>query len=140
MKRWIPFILTLALLVPIGAEAAIVVVVNNANPTEKMSERELIDMYMGRNLYFANGQLALRLDHSPKSSVRRDFYRQLVGKTVAQVNAYWARLLFTGTAAPPHVIPDKSEVIEAVKKNVNAIGYIDEADLVEDLKVVGRID
>ncbi len=139
-KRWLKIIgLSLAMLA-LNAQAAIVVIVNKDNPTENFSQRDLVDLYMGRNLYFSNGSLAIRLDLAPTSDIREDFYQQLVGKSVAEVNAYWARLLFTGRASPPQVMENSNKVIEAVNKNRNAIGYIREEDLVDSVKVVGRVE
>ena len=139
-KRWLKIIgLSLAMLA-LNAQAAIVVIVNKDNPTENFSQRDLVDLYMGRNLYFSNGTLAIRLDLAPTSDIREDFYQQLVGKSVAEVNAYWARLLFTGRASPPQVMENSNKVIEAVNKNRNAIGYIREEDLVDSVKVVGRVE
>ncbi|MDX1695779.1 MAG: hypothetical protein R3208_18590 [Ketobacteraceae bacterium] len=131
--------LCLIMLAPHG-QAAIVVIVNPDNPTDNFSQRELVDLYMGRNLYFPDGNLAVRLDQAPTSEVREAFYRALVDKSVAEVNAYWARLLFTGRASPPQVLDSSDKVINAVLKNRNAIGYIEEEALVDSVKVVGRVD
>ena len=95
---------------------------------------------MGLDLYFPDGTMALRLDQSPKSQVRHDFYKNLVGKSVAQINAYWARLLFTGRASPPLVMSDSEGVLKAIKNNANAVGYINESELDSSVKVVGRVD
>lgn len=121
-------------------QAGIVVIVNQENATSNFSQRQIVDLYMGRDLYFPNGEMALRLDQSPKSKVRHDFYKNLVGKSVAQINAYWARLLFTGRASPPQVISDSEGVLKAIRRNANAVGYINESELVAGVKVVGRVD
>lgn len=139
-KRWLQIITLSFAMLALNAQAAIVVIVNKDNPINTFSQRELVDLYMGRNLYFPDGNLAVRLDHAPTSPIREDFYQQLVGKSVAEVNAYWARLLFTGRASPPQVLDNSHKVIETVHKNRNAIGYIREEDLVDSVKVVGRVE
>ncbi|MVF13409.1 hypothetical protein FT643_14805 [Ketobacter sp. MCCC 1A13808] len=116
-----------------------VVVVNAANPVEQLSSRELVDLYMGRNLYFPDGSLVLRLDQSPESATRITFYRELVDKSVAEVNAYWAKLLFTGRATPPQTVESAAGVLQAVQSNLNAIGYVDSEDLNGSVKVIGRV-
>ena len=120
--------------------AGIVVVVNKDNPVSDLSKREIIDLYMGRNLYFPDGKLALRLDHPPTSYERETFYQQLVKKSVAQVNAYWAKLLFTGKASPPMLMENSEQLLDTVRNNRNAIGYMDEVNLDKSVKVVGRVD
>lgn len=140
MIRWLKVTIFCLALCSTYAQAAIVVIVNTDNPVNNFTQRQLVDLYMGRNLYFPDGRLAIRLDQSPGSSIREEFYQQLVGKTVAEVNAYWARLLFTGRASPPQVMNNSERVIEAVTKNKNAIGYVRESELVDTVKVVGRVD
>lgn len=120
--------------------AEIVVVVNPDNPTDHLSKRQIIDLYMGRNLYFPNGELALRLDLAPDSEIRAEFYQSTVKKSVAQVNAYWAKLLFSGRTTPPMIMKNSKQLIETIKNNRNALGYLDSNDLEEGIKVVGRLD
>ncbi|OUS02206.1 hypothetical protein A9Q81_09010 [Gammaproteobacteria bacterium 42_54_T18] len=121
-------------------QAGVVVIVNAENTVNDFNQRQLVDLYMGRDLYFPNGQMALRLDQSPDSKVRKNFYANLVGKTVAQVNAYWARLLFTGRASPPQVIRNSKDVLKAIRNNFNAVGYIDEKDLEDGVRVIAHVD
>ena len=132
-------VLMMGLLLSWQAQAELVVVVHPANPADSLSRREVVDLYMGRTQYFADGNLVLRLDQPPESENRKNFYRGLVNRTVAEVNAYWAKLLFTGRASPPQVVSDSDAVRRAVSRNVNAIGYLDSADVDETVKVVARV-
>lgn len=124
----------------LSAQAEIVVIVNANNPIEQLSKREIIDLYMGRNLHFPNGELALRLDQSPNSRERADFYQTLVKKSVAQVNAYWAKLSFGGRASPPTLATSGHQVLETVRANRQALGYIRREDVDDSVKVVGRVN
>jgi hypothetical protein len=58
-------------------------------------------------------------------AVRAHFYRILVHKDVAEINAYWARLFFTGQAHPPRGEASAEEVIRAVAANPGAIGLLE---------------
>lgn len=130
----------MCLLLATAASAEIVVVVNKQNPVDSLNRRELVDLYMGRNQHYPNGTLVLRLDQAPDSETRSQFYRALVNKSVAEVNAYWARLLFTGRASPPQVLDNSASVLDAVRQNPNAIGYVDSRDVDNSVKVIGRVD
>ena len=44
---------------------------------------------------------------------------------VDQINAYWARLSFTGQANPPRKLADKAAVLQVVEKNQDALGYVE---------------
>ncbi|HVL01857.1 MAG TPA: hypothetical protein VM553_18695 [Dongiaceae bacterium] len=123
-----------------SARAEIVVVVNASSPVDQFSRREVVDLYMGRTQHFSDGSLVLRLDLPPDSQARGDFYRGLVNKSVAEVNAYWAKLLFTGRASPPQVMDNSANLLKAIRENKNAVGYLDSKDIDASVKVVARVD
>ncbi len=120
--------------------ADVLVIVNQANEVSSLDKKQIIDLYMGRYQNFPNGEAAFPLDQPPVSEIRTIFYQNLVNKSVAQMNAYWAKLLFTGRASPPRVMTDSLAVKRAVRENKGAIGYIDSVDLDKTVKVVGRAD
>ncbi|WP_028025539.1 type 2 periplasmic-binding domain-containing protein [Enterovibrio calviensis] len=141
MKRLVLALLTIAWIAwASSARAELVVVVNQDNPVSDLSSRQVIDLYMGRFNAYPDGSSVLTTDLPSDSPVREAFYRQLVGKSVAQINAYWARLLFTGKSEPPQTIPSINDVVDYVKNNKNAIAYIHEAELTQGLKVVYRFE
>ena len=106
-------------------------IVNPTNQTAELSHRQLVNLYMGRTQNYPDGTLALPVDQAPDSEARQAFYKRLVGKSVAEVNAYWAKLLFTGRASPPRALTDSATVLQVVRENRNAIGYI-ESEYVDD--------
>ncbi|MBN1625978.1 MAG: hypothetical protein JW944_05590 [Deltaproteobacteria bacterium] len=105
-----------------------------------MEKNEVIDLYMGRYIIFPNGVSALPIDQPVDSEIRDKFYKLLTGKTVAQVNAYWARLIFTGRATPPRVIPDVESTLRVVRENKDAIAYLNRKDVDDTVKVVFSLD
>ena len=116
------------------------IVVNKENETTALTRGQIVDLYMGRYNTFPNNEAAFPLDQPADSEIRAEFYKKLTKKRVAEINAYWARLLFSGRATPPRVLPDSSAVKKAVSMNKGAIGYIDSAELDESVKVVGRVE
>lgn len=123
---------------PLSAQE-LVVIVNPSNQTTELTHRQLVNLYMGRTQNYPDGKLALPVDQAPDSAARETFYKTLVGKSVAEVNAYWARLLFTGRASPPRSLADSETVLQVVRENRNAIGYIDSKYVDDTVKVVGRV-
>ncbi|WP_241823970.1 hypothetical protein [Enterovibrio norvegicus] len=123
-----------------ASRAELVVVVNQENPLANLSSRQLIDLYMGRSSHYPDGMMVLTTDLPDSSPEREAFYRQLVGKSAAQINAYWARLLFAGKSEPPYTISSTENAADYVKNNKNAIAYINEAELSQGLKVVYRFE
>ncbi len=143
MSRLLQTTLILALLVlapPVNAKEEILIIVNIDNQISELSHRELIDLYMGRSQQFPNGNHVIRVDQLPDSKIRETFYRSLVDKSITQVNAYWARLLFTGRASPPVVMTGDKLVIKTVSENRNTIGYIAADQLDSSVKVIMRVE
>jgi len=79
---------------------------------------------------------ALIYEQPVASSLRESFFRSLNGMSVIQLNAYWARLRFSGEVLPPKGLADSRAVLEAVGSNRNAIGYVDAAVVSSSVKVV----
>ncbi|WP_124949372.1 hypothetical protein [Sulfuriferula thiophila] len=130
-------LLFLSVIQPVAAD--VVVIVNLDNPVDHLTREQVIDIYMGRYTHFPNGQIAAPIDMDPESPVRVAYYQKLVNKTVAQINSFWARLLFTGRATPPQVAPDAKAVTNVVMHNRGAIGYVDSLSLNDNVKVVYRL-
>ena len=66
------FILLILLLLPAKGVADIVVIVNSANQVTELSQRQVIDLYMGRTSYFPSGEKLQRYDQPSNSTVRAD--------------------------------------------------------------------
>ncbi|EGL55464.1 MAG TPA: hypothetical protein EYM37_10410 [Methylophaga aminisulfidivorans] len=132
-------ILCLSLVPSLAASGEIAVVANKNNPLAALSKQQIVDIFMGRTKFYSTGQRIVLLDQEIASPARRDFYQNLVNKTLNEINSYRARLLFSGRFALPKEVSD-DEMIKWLEKDSNAIGYI-EADKVNDsLKVLGYVD
>ena len=81
-------------------------------------------MFMGRSRSFGNGEFALVFDLPRDNPRRAAFYLALTGMSPAQVNSYWARLMFSGQSMPPQPLPDETSMIDIVKRNPSALGWL----------------
>lgn len=118
----------------------LVVIVNPASGIDSMTRNEVASVFMARDRKLAPGFTALPLDVAGDSQERKQFYASLVGKTVPQVNAYWARLLFTGRATPPQQVDKAVDVLATVAENKSAIGYVPKSQADARVKVVLELD
>ena len=107
-----------------SAEADVYVVVNAANPARTMTQKEVLDLYMGRSRTFANNDFALPFDLPRDHPARAGFYLALTGQTLAQINSYWSRLMFSGQTMPPQPLPGEAAMLDVVRRNPGAIGYL----------------
>jgi len=136
------FPLLLAILLAGGRQILagdLVVVVNAASGVERMNRDEVINLFMGRTRRLPTGQPALRVDQASASLDRAHFYRSLVGKELPEINAYWARLLFSGQASPPRQVNSEGEALEILRNRKGAIGYVDRRHVDRRMKIVYEV-
>ncbi|MES3022247.1 MAG: hypothetical protein V4857_11770 [Pseudomonadota bacterium] len=112
------------------ALAEIVVVVNPKNPATRMFATQASQFFLGKSTMFTP------VDQSEGSPIRAEFYKKCAGKEAAEVNAIWSKIVFTGKGRPPKVYASAAEVKKAVAADVNAIAYIDKAELDDSVKAI----
>lgn len=117
----------LALLLMAGVAAAeelpFRVVVHASNPVVSVTRAELSAIYMKRTRSWQDGRQIVPVDQA--SRLREPFSRAVHGKSVAYVTRYWQRLLFSGRAVPPRELRSDAAVLELVRRNAEAVGYVD---------------
>lgn len=122
-----------------AAEDELWVIVNSKNPISAMDKAEVSALYLGRYQAYRDGSFALPFDQLAYGDVRATFYQLLTGKSEVYINAYWARILFTGRAMPPRQLENDSAVLDIVQKNPSAIGYVSAGTKLAGVKVVLRL-
>ena len=117
------------------ASADVVVIVNASSPIKTATSDDIAKLFLGR-ISSLDGVDLTPVDQKEGTSARHTFYSKVVGKTPAQLNAYWSRLIFTGKGSPPRMVGDDSEVADAVADDDEAIGYIDSSAVRDGVKVI----
>lgn len=124
------------LLTALPARADIAIIVNTANPLRQVSAQQLSDFYLGRARAFPSGEYALIFDLPRGHPLRDKFFAGLTGMSPQQVNAYWSRLMFTGQVLPPQPLPDERAMLDIVRRNPGAIGYVHADNLDAGVRVI----
>jgi hypothetical protein len=133
-SRW--FLLATLICRPGSSYAELVVIVNAGRNVERVSRDEVVNIFMGRYRKLADGNAALPLEVRGEAVERRRFYGVLLDKSLAEINAYWARLVFSGRTSPPVAVVNAGEVLEGVARDPAMIGYLDSSLLDSRVKVV----
>lgn len=124
--------LFLALLATVlGASAPLVaraqevrIVVNSANPETSISHDEVARLFLKKVTTWKTGKPVAPVDQMETSGIRAAFSKQLLGKDIAAVKAYWQQAIFTGRGSPPPQKASDDEVLAFVAANPNAVGYV----------------
>jgi ABC-type phosphate transport system substrate-binding protein len=117
-------------------KADVVAVVSAKSPVTTLSMSQVADIFSSKASRFPNGVLAFPIDQAEGSTVRDEFYNKVVGKTAAQIKAYWSKIIFTGRGQPPPSVSNDIEMKKRISDNPAAIGYIDRSLVDDSVRVV----
>ena len=134
MLKQLFVVASVLLVTPAVAEVA--VIVNPANQ-QAISESDIKNLFSGKQKGFADGQVAIVLSLPEGDSLRSDFHKNALGKTDAQMKAYWSKVMFTGKGTPPKEVT-ADEMLKLVAENPNTIGLLDADKVTAAVRVVGK--
>lgn len=119
--------------ITIPAFAELVIVINPQNDIKSMTSSQVAQYFLGGSVQFTP------LEQANGSPIRLEFYKKVLEKEPPQVQAIWARIVFTGKGKPPKELKSSDEIKKAIRENVNAIGYIEKAAVDDSVKVIASI-
>ncbi|HEU4886659.1 MAG TPA: phosphate ABC transporter substrate-binding protein [Thermoanaerobaculia bacterium] len=111
--------------VVVAEELPFRVVVHASNPVVSMTRAELSAIYMRRTRSWPDGTEILPIQQPAASRLHEPFSRAVHGKSGAYVTRYWQRLIFSGRAVPPRELRSDAAVLDFVRRNAGAVGYVD---------------
>ncbi len=118
------------------AASSIVVVVPAHSEVEKLSREDVTNIFLGRLRQYPNGVAAYPIDQPAAVPEKAAFYRLLVNKEIAEINAYWARLIFSGRTSPPQQARSSDDAVDLLMGNPKAITYLERSKVDRRLKIV----
>lgn len=121
---------------PTVAAGDLVVVVNARTAVDRLSQDDVINIFLGRYRRLPGGEAAFPIDQAVDGGIKAVFYQRLVNKNLNDINAYWARLVFSGKAAPPLKTSSPTEVSKHLVNTPGAIAYLDRSQVDGRFKVV----
>jgi len=107
-----------------GPQTEFFVVVNAANPMTEIDRDGLSKIFLKRSTMWSSGKAIQPVDLPIDAASRGAFSKAVLHKSVTAVRAYWQQQIFSGRDVPPAEKPSESDVLDVVKSDVNAIGYV----------------
>lgn len=104
------------------------VIVNKNSELISLNRQQIVNLFLGRARSFPNGKQSKTFDYKMGSTLRQNFFEWLTGKNISDIDAYWARLRYSGRMSPPKEISNIKNTLAMVRKNPNAIAYIRQQD------------
>lgn len=132
--------LTLFILSSYSNANEFVLVVNKNSSIDQLTTKQIKRIFLGKMSRLSDGVRAVPLDMGMGSDIRRKFYLKMIRKSQSQLNAYWARLVFTGKAKPPEEVTNRNEMLDMVGRVNGYIGYVAVGELSDNVKIVKVIN
>jgi ABC-type phosphate transport system substrate-binding protein len=114
----------------------LVIIVNPQSGVTTLTRQEAINIFTGRYRTLPSGLVAFPIDVQGRNGERKGFYKNLLNKDLAMIDAYWARLVFSGQTSPPLQVADSATAVQLVAGNRSAIAYVDRRAIGPQVKVV----
>jgi ABC-type phosphate transport system substrate-binding protein len=131
--------MALAVLSPpprVAAEGGYRIVVNPSNPLTVVDRADLARVFMKMVTSWPNGTPATAIDQPRTAAVRAAFSRDVHKMDVDAVAARWAALVYSGREVPPAVKASDEEVVDFVRHNPGAVGYVSADAPTDGVKVL----
>jgi ABC-type phosphate transport system substrate-binding protein len=130
-------ILALAVGHSAGAEETYRIVVHPKNPVVAVDRATLARVFLKKIATWDDGTPVTAIDQERTAAVRGSFSRDVHKKDADAIAAYWATLVYSGRDTPPAVKRSDDEVIEFVRRNPGAVGYVSSTATPDGVKVIG---
>jgi ABC-type phosphate transport system substrate-binding protein len=99
-------------------------IVNQGNETNTIRQTDVARIFLKRKREWSGGQPIRPIDQSASSRVRSDFSREMLDMSLGEVRNHWMKVLLSGRDVPPIVRESDQQVLEFVRTEPGAIGYI----------------
>lgn len=136
MKQKIQFLLLCFLCLSSNVRAGDIIVIGNAN-VPKMDIETVQKIYTGKFITL-DGISVTPVSLKTGSPLRNAFLSTFLNQDEEKYTGYWTVRRYVGKGTPPLEFNSSQEIIEFISATAGALGYIDEADLKENMNVVAR--
>ena len=125
----------------IASATEFVVVVNEDLAGSRIRRSLLAEIYQKDVVRWGDQTRIKPIDQSLHAPVRRAFCREVLGRSIGEVQSFWRARLAEQREMPPKTRSSDEEVLEAVASQEGAIGYVRAgAELPPGVKVLTVID
>lgn len=126
---------------PVPDDPGYIVIVNKANRTESLDPKIVEKMFFKKWKRWDDDEPVVPVNQV-NSEVREAFTKGINKKDVSAILKYWQRMIFSGRDIPPPELQNDAEVLDFVKENRGAIGYVSSStqliEGVRELKIIEK--
>jgi len=119
-----------------SSQAEIVVVMSAKSSITNLSKNTVTAIFLGKTSTFPDGNQAVPIEQNEDQEAYKEFHKIVTEKSDAQLNAYWAKMVFSGKGNPPQAVANNAEVLKMIAANPIMIGYLEKSTVNRTVRVV----
>ena len=123
-----------------GEERRYWVVVHPDNPVETMDRQQVSRLFLKKTTKWGDGTPVDPVDLAEKTPTREAFSKDIHGRSAGAIKKYWQQMVFSGKAAPPPEVSSEADVLEHVRRDPKAVGYVSDEAVLRGVKIVDVVD
>ena len=123
------------------APASFAVVVHSENPVRQLDTETLGRIYLGKTQLWEGGEPIEPINLPKSDQLRHDFAERILGRSVASVESYWQRQVFSGRSDPPLEMACCNPLLDWLVRTPGSIAYLPtDTRLPAELKAIPVVD
>ncbi len=118
----------------------IAIIVNPENPVSTISSKDLKNIYKLKKNTWPTGKKIEAVNLKKRDPIRKKFSYIILAKSASRMDKFYLKQALSGKGQPPRVLSSSGDVLDFVRYNKNAIGYIDIKEVDDSVKVLSIED
>lgn len=107
---------------------------------DRIDAGTLSRIFLKKTERWEDGSRIFPVDQVESSPVREAFSREVHGRSVAAIKAYWQQRIFSGREVPPPEKVSDRDVVEFVRATPGAVGYVASGTPIQGVETVEVVD
>ena len=129
-------LISLALLLWVNTSFAISLIVNDSVSFSPASSKDIRNIFTLQQTHWENGNKIQIFVFPDDNAVHQQFSKSITQIFPYQYRRIWDRVTFSGTGLAPTIVNSMEEMLEKVSQTKNSIGYIENIDKHQSIKVI----
>lgn len=139
-KPLLALTISLALAGSSPAAGAFVLVAHPGVKAKSLSRADVSRLFLKKTTNWPGGVAVVPVDQPAASRTREAFSRDVHGRSAAAVDAYWQKLVFSGSGVPPTTLASDEEVLRFVRTTPGGVGYVSLGTDTHEVSIVDIAD
>ena len=114
----------------------VVIIANKSVKEDRKSKDDIKNIFLGKIVKWEDGTKINIAVLKKENELHKTFAKDYTQKTTSQFEKWWRQMVFTGKGTLPKTFESQETLVEYVKENGGAIGYVDNADITGEIKII----